>query len=334
MCTVAPSTKTDMQETSRLTYIGGSDIVKILGVSESGDWTDVWKRLKYNEETKLDEEEHRDLLRGKVIEPHIEGYVREHLDPSINAPVHFERYDTENDFDDLFWNEFDHGNPWNGSIGETNGGTRTQIFARDTMQEYLGGHIDGVGDEMIWEMKAPRTYNVEYMNTYGVDKAYIAQCQFYMMITGKPRGAIAIWDYNSWTPNVLYIKRDEHMQRVMRTLTRNLWESLENDTVPDLTWQRKMGFMHIYDMEEIDGVVEEFVTVREARKLYEDREKALKPHIMTAVHSVWPDDEKSCQFLTKNHKVKATMALRGETPYVVLTANKNETQKETPRSEG
>ena len=318
-----------MEKTSRLNYIGGSDIVKLMGVSEHGNWTDVWKRFMYQENIPLDPEEKRDLLRGLAIEPHIEAYIRKHVDPTINDREQFERFDIENDIDDIFWNDLDGGNPWNGTTTETNGGARTQIFAQDRHQPYLRGHIDGVG-ERIWEFKAPSLSNIQYMNDYGVKEEYIVQCQFYMMITGHTRGAVVVWDYNNWEPSILHIRKSDHMHEQMRLITRRFWEALESGEPPSLRYQRKMGYLHLYEHDELDDELLTFYETREARKVLEKKEAEMKPRILTAVNAVWAEDEKTCQFITTNHKVRATRTNRGETQYVTLTVGTNEIKEKVP----
>lgn len=308
-----------MQETDRTTYIGGSDIVQIMGASEYGTWADVYKRLVHKIHIDLDPEEKRDLLRGQTIEPVIESYCREHIDPTVNGAEQFERYDTENRFEDLYWNEDDGGNSWNAQAR-----ARTQIFARDRMQDYLGGHIDGVGINCIHEFKAPRTHNIDRMSTYGVKPEYVVQCQFYMMITGIPYGMIHVWDYDSWEPLIFNLRRDQRLHDEMRALTRVLWESAEAAEPPAPVYQKRMGFHHLYDQEELDADLEAFLSARDARKEAEKIEKMIRPRLMSAAEAVWPDGEKTVQFMTVNHHLRATRTKRGETEYVNLTVKQNE----------
>lgn len=311
----------------RLKYIGGSDIVKLMGVSEYGTWVDVWNRFKQGVEVPLDPEEKRDLLRGQVVEPECERYIRAYIDPTINDYNAFQAYCIENDPEELFWDPDDGGNVFAGDKLNR----RTQVFAQDRIQPYLCGHIDGVSDDCIYEMKAPRIHNIKRMDNEGVKREYLYQCQFYMMITGKPRGVVAIWDYDSWTPMLFPVRRDPDIQREMRAVTRNFWEALESDLeMPDLHWQRKMGYEHVYDHEELDTIIGAFVDARAQRSKMEDSEATLKPMIMTAVNEIWQEGEKTCQFLTSGYHVRATKAIRGETEYVTLTCKSNDVKAKIP----
>lgn len=286
----------------RGSYIGGTDIVKLLGVTEFGNWTDVWKRFVYNEFVEIDPEEKRDLLRGKFLEPHIERYLRENIDPEINSEQVLSDFEIDED----------------------------QPFATDIHQPYLRGHIDGISHDTVYEYKAPRTYNLDRMNNYGVREDYIAQCQFYMMITGRPRGAVVLWDYDEWKANIIPVRRDEHIQSQMRAVTRHFWECVQSGETPNLIYQRKMSYLHLYDHDELDKEAAEMEAAREERKRLESVEKGIKPRLMSAINAVWQDGEKTCQFTTRAHTLRATRSMRGETEYVTLTVKANEIKKSVP----
>ena len=311
------------QTTSRLTYIGGSDIVALMGQEsndEYADWTSVWNRFRHQTHVELDSGQ---LDRGNAIEPYIEAYVRNHIDPTINSIENFERFDIENDFEDLrFDEEGDHlGNPFNVTLQD-----RAQIFAQDKLQPYLCGHVDGIGDEIVHEMKAPKMSNIDRLINYGYSKKYIIQAQFYMMITGRRLGMIHIWDYDNWEPIIIKIKRNEDLHEKMRWVTKRFWQALQDGDAecPDLHVQLKMGYVHNFDMEDLEQELSKLVEAREEKKRWTAIEKKLKPPIMAAVQDMWQPGEKKVQFTTATHKVTASESVRNGNPVVTLTVKEND----------
>lgn len=323
--------------TSRLEYIGGSDIVALMGFQsndEYSDWTHVWNRFRHKVTIDLDNGQ---LDRGNAIEPYIEAYIREHIDPTINSFENFEQFDIENDLDYVGFRDRpakvfagdgirgDHlGNPFNLQLGE-----RAQIFAQDKKQPYLCGHVDGIGKDIVHEMKAPKMSNIARMQGEGFKLAYIIQCQFYMMITGKRKGMIHVWDYDNWKPITLEIKRDEELHEQMRIVTKRFWEAVQNgdDEFPAPVLQRRMGYTHMYDHSELDVELAKLYNAREEKKRWDKEEKALKPGIMSAVRSIWQPDSRQCKFTTRLFKITASESFRGDTLVTRLTIKQNDIKK-------
>lgn len=311
--------------TDRTTYIGGSDIVAIMGLDSDYDyanWTAVWN--KFTQKIQVDfDEERGDIVRGNVLEPFIERWIRDSgFDPTINDDEMFLQFDTENDINDVSWDpKHDGGNPWN-----TKHNCRTQIFVRDSghQYEYLGGHVDGIGHSIIHEMKAPRIHNIEYMQTYGVKWQYIVQVQFYMMLTNRTTGWIHVWDYDSWEPMSFKVYADQDLWTRMRSTCEYFWGCVQQNELPSIEWQAKMGYTHLFTNEELNEVIKEVYEAREMKKAGDALERKLKPKLMGAVRAIWQDDQPKVQLSTSDWLVKGSEYKRGDSLVTRITIKENE----------
>lgn len=212
------------------------------------------------------------------MEPIIERYVREHLDPSCNSEANFAKHDSQCK------------KP--GIDGTT--GTLNQIFLR---QEYrgvpLGGHPDGVGDTILWEFKAPTMYKTDRITTdndtiylddifrSGLPLPWVIQTQHYMMLTGLQRGAVAVWNYDRWCPHVFYMNAHEGLHARLKDEYVDFWFYVESEMPPSATTVAMLESVEVISDVELDDILEAYDRAKRMRYDGKDLQRELKAKILT-----------------------------------------------------
>lgn len=191
----------------RTKYLGGTSASTILGKNRYQTRYDLWNE-KVNG-TKLDLADNPHVQRGNLVEPIIEEFVRENLDPTVNSVASWEKYA-------------------DGTPDSTG-----QMFVMDDQPSpvhglpFIGGHPDGVGEEILWEFKAPTSYKLDKIIKEGPPDSWYYQVQHYMMITKQEQGALAIWSYDRWEPYIIWIDPDPFIHALLRDEYARFWEYVE-----------------------------------------------------------------------------------------------------------
>lgn len=203
-----PSPVADPLIMRRFDYIGGTDASIIMGHQTYDCLFDCWERKVERYDKDLSNEPN--ILRGQFMEPIILDRITREHDPTIAQPG------------DGLW-RFYHRGPDNDP----------QIFLIDEAQKYVGGHPDAVGEDTLWEFKASAMRNVEGMYKDGPPNYWKIQVQHYLLITGLPKGRIALWDYDNWTP-IIYpnIRAHDGYQDEMRDAYARFWWCVKNEKRP------------------------------------------------------------------------------------------------------
>ncbi len=173
-------------------------------------------------------------------------------------------------------------------------------------------------------MKAPALHNIEYMQTYGCKWHYIVQLQFYMMLTNRTLGYVHVWDYDTWEPISYKVYADTDLWTRMRSTCEYFWKCVEQQELPSVEWQVKMGYTHLFNNEELNEIIKEVHEARETKKKASALEKKLKPKLMGAVRSIWQEGQSKVQFSTSDWLVKGSEYMRGESLVTRLTLKENE----------
>lgn len=297
----------------RSTYIGGYDAGCILGVNEYRLPYHVWEEKTGRFEKGDIDNNH--IRRGNFMEPEIERYVRENIDPTINDEAAFAKYDAEGK-----------------TPGKSVTGTDLQILLRDAEQPFLGGHPDGVGESILHEFKAPTMRKAgwiaedtdprhigEHNDPVDIDTVYkcglpphwIYQVQHYLMITGLPLGMVHVWDYDRWDVVSYPIKPSEKLHARMREEYDVFWGYVEMDVEPAPLTEADVEDYTVYDDDELDALASDYIKAYSGRYDCEERQKELKSKLLTAA-----GDRQ--RIITNNHSVSISVVDKGSYSYTRL----------------
>ena len=233
---------------NRNKYIGGSDAGALYGRNKYRTILDVYETKRNDLSTELEPNGH--IRRGNFMEPTIEEWVKEHLDPGLNSGEYFEQFDARP-------------------------GEGYQIMLFDDEQPYLGGHPDGIGDMGLWEFKAPTMYTVDRIKRNGPPKRYLAQIHHYLLITGLDMGRLAVWDYNSWEPVIYMVPARPKAYEQMRKDYADFWQRVQDGNPPTDHYQSDLLFKKLDDplVEDLAADYKEAKTLRYAAKDAESEAK-------------------------------------------------------------
>lgn len=256
-----------MSEIDRSKYIGGSDAGALMGGHEYKSVRDVWEKLRGRKDTDLSGNRH--IVRGNKMEPLIEEWILENLDPTLNSEGIYELFDAGDESD--------------------------QIFLQDPENEFIGGHPDGIGwgdpttkNVVVYEIKAPTSGSLDRIKRHGIHARYYWQVMHYMMIVNRTeyeakRAVMVIWDYDNWKPLFVNVwfnaeKAEELFQRC-----KDMNFAAEAGFIPefdDISEEER----HLYEGEKpMDSMLGEYNDVNEKIKSLKTRKDDLKAKILSAL---------------------------------------------------
>jgi YqaJ-like viral recombinase domain. len=244
-------------------YIGGSDAGALLGSNKYKTVLDVWERLRGHEQPEFSSQH---IDRGNALEPIIEEWIRENMEPDLNSEEMYERYDAGDETD--------------------------QIFLQHPEDPRLAGHPDGIGPgdpfstgNVIWEIKAPTSYSVDKIRKYGLPERYKAQVQWYMHIGERVgsinRAVIVVWDSDEWgNPIQISIPRDPELGKKLESLGKNLLFAVEVGQKPAAATYDERERETVGD-EDMNRMLQEYREVKDIERRLKEERKRLKSKIIT-----------------------------------------------------
>ena len=100
---------------------------------------------------------------------------------------------------------------------------------------YLSANLDRevVGEDAILEIKTTNAYNWKEWENEEIPAEYLFQVQHYLIVTGKPKGYIAVLIGGN---KMVYkeIQRDEELIEMMLKKYAKFWECVETNTMPEI----------------------------------------------------------------------------------------------------
>ena len=279
-------------DTKRNRYIGGSDAAAILGLNKYRTRLEVYQSKMGLHKPDFTNNKH--VERGNSIEPTIERFVRENLDPTVNSEDQYLAHDSRiaavrAEATARYQQEHPAADPRaarEAGLDAARGATTELIRSGqqiNLMDEcgYIGGHPDGVGDDILWEFKAPTMFTLERTLREGLPPRYYYQIQHYMMLTGKEKGACALWNYDRWEPYIIYVDADKALWNTLRQEYANFWFCCEMGVEPPSESQAQLEQVEVIDNPELDDLLGEYRVAYEMRYEGEKRQKDAKGRIMT-----------------------------------------------------
>ena len=260
-------------DTQRGRYIGGSDAAAILGLNKYRTRLEVYQSKKGLHKPDFSTNKH--VERGNAIEPTIERYIREEVDPSVNLIDQYVAHDSRIRTV-LYAEGQDHAEQ--AALDLIAQGQ--QINLMDACG-YIGGHPDGIGDDILWEFKAPTMFTLERTEREGLPPRYYYQVQHYMMLAGKSQGAVALWNYDKWMPYIIYVPADRKLWEQMRAEYEAFWFCVEMGVEPAAETQEQLEQVEVIESEELDDLLGEYRVAYEMRYGGEARQKEAKGRILT-----------------------------------------------------
>jgi len=255
----------------RRKYIGGGDACALLGLN---DYDSVLKLFRKKIGEELDDPENFHMERGNIIEPIVEQWVKENADGSVNGRRHYEEWCPE------ILPKYDR------AALERESGIDSrppQIAVVHPDMPYVGGHPDGVGDETIWEFKAPAPRSLGYILKEGVNKCWMYQVQHYLFCTGKPKGVIAVWDFDKWEPILFPVTPNAYIHDHFAKVYPYFWHHVKMG-IPPAPWSEPVSehFRHISDPE-LDRLCEMYEEAKARRYEGEDQQSRVKGTLLSVL---------------------------------------------------
>lgn len=225
---------TDTKKIDRTKYIGGSDAGAICGVNIYQSPLATWRKKTGrapDDEWRFKNNPHID--RGVFMEDKIEELVRINHDPTVNSEkVRAELHQGDPDDPQIWLFTEEYGIP-------------------------MGGHPDGVGEEILWEFKAPTTNKLEDIKANGPPKSWVLQVLHYMLMADRKVGKIAMMDYNNFGAYIIDVVPSEPLMEQMLELYRDFWFHVEMDIEPAMG-EEDLDFRFTPDGEELDPLLGQY----------------------------------------------------------------------------
>ena len=257
---------------TRNSYLGGADAAAVLGRHLYRSRLAVWlaKRGK-SADTDLSENPH--VQRGNFLESYVETYIREKMDPTIN--------------NDAAWAKYDAKQRAERRIPERS--PDAQIMLLDTNnphpitgKPYVGGHPDGIGDEILYEIKCPTTRKVDRIVREGAPAEWLFQVQHYLRLTGLALGKMVIWNADDWAPYVIDVHADLDLHEIMREEYETFWNHVANGTEPTDGSKAQDHQVHVNTDPEIEKHLREYKEAYNGRYEFENVQKRVRAQLLTA----------------------------------------------------
>jgi hypothetical protein len=248
----------------RSNYIGGSDAAALMSDNKFKTVLSVWERLRGKEQPPF-ESQHID--RGNRLEPIIEEWIKENVEPDLNSDAMYALYDAEDD----------------GS---------GQILLQHPEDSRLAGHPDGIGsgdaftaDHVLWEIKAPSSRSVDNIRKYGLPSRYKWQVQWYMHLANQihsiMRSVICVWDCDQWgNPIQISIPYNPDKGQELEERAKNVLFAAEVGQKPAAPTFDKSETEREGD-EEMTRMLREYREVKSTEKALKEERKRLKSAILT-----------------------------------------------------
>lgn len=256
----------------RTTYIGGSGAATVLGLSDYDTALKYWNMKGPNAEKRDFCNPH--MARGIYMEPEIQRYIRAEVDPTAGSIENVQKHDFE--------------------ITTKRDATKMvkagkQIFVVDNTLlntdglPIAGGHPDDLGDDIVWEYKAPTMYNFDRLLREGLPKTWTLQVQHYMMLTGLRRGCIALWNYNKHRPVLFYFNTDLELHDALRERYAWFWKTVESGECPTKEdFKGPYGYQwEVTTDAELDKIFKAYLIATDHRYDGETEQRALRGKIVT-----------------------------------------------------
>lgn len=100
-------------------------------------------------------------------------------------------------------------------------------FVRHPELPFVGGTPDMYLGDAVVEIKAPRPTTLARILRDGLPKPWIYQLQHYLMITGRPRGLLAVWSFDHWEPYEWEFEADAALHRLMERQYTAVWDAVQ-----------------------------------------------------------------------------------------------------------
>ena len=268
-----------MSEIDRSTYVGGSDAAALVGQNKYKTVRDVWDKLRGKTDTDLSGNPH--IERGNDLEPVVERWIKENLDPTINDEARFERFDAGDESD--------------------------QIFLRHPNADFIGGHPDGMGrgdpteeGSVIYEIKVPSSTAMDKIKRHGIPSRYYWQVQHYMMIANTDTHPVetaymVIWDCDDWgNPLFLTINNSPENAQELEERSRNVYFAAQKGLLPDFE-DIPDSEIETRSDEDIESLLADYYEVKEELSEAKGEKERLKSKILTALkgREFWQGEEYS-----------------------------------------
>lgn len=256
----------------RTSYLGGSDAAAILGTHQYRSRLAVWQ-AKRGLVPDLDLSNNPHVLRGEVVEPIVEAYIRTHIDDGFN--------------DQESWDVHDAG-PAERRLPVRNPYEQIMLMDKElhpaTGLPYIGGHPDGISVKtgILYEIKAPTSYKLERIINGGLPSEWVMQVQHYLMIAKLREARMVIWDCDAWQPHIMPIYADFDLHEIMRQTYREFWQHVVDGTEPVDGTDAIAHQVTVLDDEYIERLLREYRIQYNRRYHSEDRQKLIRMQIVTA----------------------------------------------------
>jgi predicted phage-related endonuclease len=287
-------------------YIGGSAAATILGKNDYEARLGLWERKHFRQD--LDLSDNRHVMRGNLVEPIVEEWVKTHVDPTINTRENWEKYDfglAQRRFEER---EAD-----------------AQIMLMDpephpiTGKPYIGGHPDGLGDEILWEFKVPTSYKLERVIKDGMPDSWYYQILHYMMISGLKRGCLAMWSWDRWEPYLIWVEPDPFIYAVMREEYERFWNYVATGERPpadaETTFERE--HQEVVEDPKVDEMLKAYQDAYDKRYSGKDEQEAARAQFLS-----WARGRS--RVITPNYTASITEMTRYGKSYTRLTVREND----------
>lgn len=223
----------EVLEMDRRTYIGGSDVAAILGVSPWKSKFSLYQQKIGEWQDEITPEKERDFARGKLFEPVIMEMLIDELKYRGHDVVVVDKNrrtkDKEIDF----------------------------IAAEIDMELIIDGKL------MNAEIKSVRPFMAKYWGEPGTDEipiAYTAQCLHGQMVTQRDATVVAAL-IGVDDLRIHFVKRDEEMIDIIRNAEIEFWNMVQNRIAPDPVTIDDINRLYQHDSGQVMEADEELIAL-------------------------------------------------------------------------
>lgn len=218
----------------RRVYIGSSNAATILGQNPFQSRIDLFKHKSENgthDEIVINGH----IRRGVTLENIVIEWIRDNMDCSINSVDNWLRHDVN--AKELMER---YGEGHARAYVEQRIAAGEQIMLMDTTHlspvngvPYIGGHPDGIGDGVLYEIKVPTSERVKRLANEGLSDSYYYQVQHMLWITGLPLAKVLVWDTDKWWPYVFEVEPDRITFGQFEQAYPAFWRGVEEGRPPE-----------------------------------------------------------------------------------------------------